>query len=70
MDLSNYKPEWIAISDINVDNKAFQFRSNITPESVAELANSLATDGQKLPIVIWRRHSGEQQLSMPKKRVP
>ena len=62
MDLSQYKPEWVAISGINIDNKAFQFRSTITPESVAELAKSLAEDGQKVPITLWKRHSGEQVI--------
>ncbi len=59
IDLSKYQPQWIALSSINTQNKMFQFRKEITTESVANLAKSLAESGQKFPIVIWLRNSGE-----------
>jgi len=46
IDLSKYQPSWIPISQISLDNKAFQFRKDINPASVAELGKSLAADGQ------------------------
>ncbi len=60
MDLSKYTPQWIPISQINAENKMFQFRKDITPESVAALAKSLAEKGQRFPIVVWLRLSGER----------
>jgi len=59
LDLSKYQPQWVALSGINTQDKTFQFRKDITPESTAELAKSLAADGQKFPVVLWRKHSGE-----------
>ncbi len=59
IDLSKYQAQWVAISQINAQNKMFQFRKEITAESVANLAKSLAESGQKFPIVIWLRNSGE-----------
>jgi ParB/RepB/Spo0J family partition protein len=38
----------------------FQFRKKITPESVAALSKSLAEEGQKFPIVLWLRNTGER----------
>jgi ParB/RepB/Spo0J family partition protein len=59
IDLSKYQPQWIKVSYINVANRMFQFRREITPESIASLAKSMSEDGQKMPIVLWRRNDGE-----------
>ena len=60
IDLSKYKAEWVKIADIGSENRMFQFRKDITPESVAELVKSLAAEGQKFPIVLWLRLTGER----------
>jgi ParB/RepB/Spo0J family partition protein len=59
LDLSKYQQGWVKIADINAANREFQFRRDITPESVAGLAKSMAENGQKFAILLWRRHSGE-----------
>jgi ParB/RepB/Spo0J family partition protein len=69
MDIASYRAEWVGVSQINVENKAFQFRKDISAESVADLAGSFKADGQKLPILLWRRHSGELQLISGFRRV-
>jgi len=62
MDISRYQSSWIELNRINIDNRLFQFRRDITPESVAELGRSLARDGQKLPVIVWQRGSGLQLI--------
>ena len=61
MDLSNYKPQWVELSRISFNNKMFQFRTDITNESVKDLAISMSDDGQKFPIILWQRNTGELQ---------
>jgi len=62
MDLTKYQAQWVPISQINTENRTFQFRKDITPESVAPLAKSMADKevGQKFPIVLWLRLTGER----------
>jgi ParB/RepB/Spo0J family partition protein len=59
LDLTKYQPQWVKISYINVANRMFQFRKDVTQESVSELAKSMADEGQKMPIILWRRNDGE-----------
>ena len=56
MDLSNYKVQWVGLADVNIGNTAFQFRKDITPESVVVLAKSLKEEGQKFPVILWEKH--------------
>ena len=59
IDLSKYSPQWTPLSAISTQNNMFQFRKEVTLESVADLARSLSADGQKFPIIVWQRNSGE-----------
>ena len=52
MDLSKYKPQWVKIADINTRNKSFQYRIDLRTK---ELEKSLNEEGQKLPVIIWKR---------------
>ncbi|MBN1824546.1 MAG: ParB/RepB/Spo0J family partition protein [Endomicrobiales bacterium] len=65
-DLSKYQTVWAAISDINVSNTTMQFRKELKSR---ELLQSLRNDGQKFPVVLWRRHGGELQLISGFRRV-
>ena len=52
LDLTKYQPQWVKIADINIENKVFMFRKD---RNAADLAASLKAEGQKFPVVIWRR---------------
>ncbi|MBN1621737.1 MAG: ParB/RepB/Spo0J family partition protein [Endomicrobiales bacterium] len=59
MDLSKYKPQKINLADINTRNTAFKFRKEIDERSLAE---SFRKEGQKFPIVLWKRKGGTLQV--------
>ncbi|MBN1621064.1 MAG: ParB/RepB/Spo0J family partition protein [Endomicrobiales bacterium] len=53
--LDKYQSAWIPLKDINAQNTDFQFRKNMNTEQLAE---SLKNEGQKFPVVLWRRDDG------------
>lgn len=59
MDLQNYKPEWVPISTVDCENTQFRFRNDL---NISELAESLEAEGQKFPILLWKRNTGTLQL--------
>ena len=52
VDLSKYQPQWINIADINLANTALMFRKDL---NVADLVGSMRADGQKFPVILWKR---------------
>ena len=68
LNLQNYKPIQIDMSLIITKSNQLRYREAIEGRSVKELAQSLADDGQKFPIVVWKRaplsggQAGDMQL--------
>src|SRR3989339_2009238 len=59
MDLEKYTTQWVEIEKIDFDNKEFQFRQKI---DVKDLIDSFQQEGQKFPVVLWKRTSGNIQI--------
>lgn len=52
LNLEKCKTTWVSLGDINHENTQFRFRNRM---SVDQLAQSMKDDGQKLPVLLWRR---------------
>ncbi|MBN1622074.1 MAG: ParB/RepB/Spo0J family partition protein [Endomicrobiales bacterium] len=59
INLKNYQAEWVEVSKIDCDNKQFQFRKNMM---VDHLAQSFREEGQKFPILLWKRNNSTLQV--------
>lgn len=59
VNLKDYKPEWIPLSQIDLKNKEFQYRMAL---EIADLEESFRQEGQIFPVVLWRRNSGVIQI--------
>ena len=59
INLANYKAGWVSIAEIDASNIDFQFRNNL---QVEDLAASFKEEGQKFPVVLWRRNEGKLQV--------
>lgn len=57
-----HKPEWVSLLDVNFDDKTFQYRNDISDQDVTELAESLQNEGQRFPVILWQRETGEPKI--------
>lgn len=59
IDMKNYPKEWVLLSQIDGNDKRFQFRQNLEVKSLEE---SLREHGQKFPVLLRRLSSGRLQI--------
>lgn len=62
MGLSVYQQEWVALSSIDYADKTFQYRKDVGPENVKDLADSIKNKGQDIPIILRRMPDGRLQI--------
>ena len=62
MDLSKHQSEWVALSSIDYADKTYQYRRQVGPENVKDLADSINKNGQDIPIVCRRMADGRLQI--------
>lgn len=66
IDMGKYTPQWVNMADINTANTALMYRKNL---NTADLAESLKVNGQKSPVTLWKRKSGETHIISGFRRV-
>ncbi len=66
LDISKYPAQWMPLSSINLENRMFQFRSNLVDGALLE---SFKEKGQEIAIVVWVRATGERVVVYGWKRV-
>jgi ParB/RepB/Spo0J family partition protein len=62
MDLSKYQQEWMLLGSIDYADKTYQYRQQVGPDDVKELADSIKANGQDIPIVCRRMYDGKVQI--------
>jgi ParB/RepB/Spo0J family partition protein len=57
-----YQQVWTALSSIDFADKTFQYRKDVGPDDVKDLAESIKNKGQDIPIVLRRMPDGRLQI--------